>query len=222
MPRSPRNRILPLAVAAGGSPRSEAIGPGPETESRAQPSANEIDWSVLMARAQSGDSEAYRRLLQDIAPYLRSLAAKRHRDARDIEDAVQDVLLTVHAIRHTYDPSRAFGPWLRAIANRRIIDRLRRQTRTRSRETVLDPGHETFPAPQANLHEAAGDGRALREAVERLPRGQRQAIKLVKFEEMSLKEAASVTGMSVAALKAATHRALKGLRKMLGKRSGET
>jgi len=219
--RGPRKRILPLVAAADGSSRSGAVDAGQGTESPAQSPTRERDWSVLMARAQSGDSEAYRRLLQDIAPYLRSLAARRHRDARDIEDAVQDVLLTVHAIRHAYDPSRAFGPWLVAIANRRIIDRLRRQTRFRSRETVLDRGHETFPAPQANLHEAAWDGRALREAVERLPPGQRQAIKLVKLEEMSLKEAASVTGMSVTALKAATHRALKGLRKILGKRSGE-
>ncbi len=37
-----------------------------------------------------------------------------------ITDAVQDVLLTVHMVRHAYDPSRPFGPWLLAIANRRI------------------------------------------------------------------------------------------------------
>jgi RNA polymerase sigma-70 factor (ECF subfamily) len=172
-----------------------------------------------MARAQAGDSEAYRRLLQDITPYLRSRACKRLRDSRDVEDAVQDILLTVHAIRHTYDAGRPFGPWLGAIANRRIIDRLRRQARSKLRETLLDAGHETFPAPSANFYQAAWDGRALREAVERLPPGQRQAIKLVKLEEMSLKQAASVSGMSVATLKVATHRALKSLRKMLRTRS---
>jgi RNA polymerase sigma-70 factor (ECF subfamily) len=79
-----------------------------------------------MARAQSGDRQAYRRLLDEITPYLRSLAVKSHRDPRDIEDTVQDVLLSVHSIRHTYDPARPFGPWLVAIAHRRIVDRLRR------------------------------------------------------------------------------------------------
>jgi len=34
------------------------------------------------------------------------------------------------------------------------------------------------------------------------------------MQEMSLKEAASVSGMSVAALKVATHRAMKNLRRM--------
>ncbi len=184
--------------------------------------ARELDWSILMARAQAGDSEAYRCLLEDMTPYLRTIAAKRHRDASDIEDALQDILLTVHAIRHTYDPSRPFGPWLAAIAKRRIIDRLRRQARAKSRESALATEHVTFPAPPANLNETASDGRALREAVERLPPGQRQAIKLVKLKEMSLKEAALASGMSVASLKVATHRAMKSLRTVLGKRNGET
>src|SRR6516225_2753564 len=168
-------------------------------------SARELDWSVLMARAQDGDRAAYRRLLEEITPFLRSLAARRHRDLSDAEDAVQDVLLTMHAIRHTYDPARPFGPWLVAIANRRIIDRLRRQGRTRSRETALNAECETFPAPGANIQEEAADRRALREAVERLPRGQREAIRLLKLEEKSLKEAAAASGMSVASLKVATH-----------------
>ena len=78
--------------------------------------AREVDWSILMAHGQAGDQEAYRRLLEEITPYVRSLAVKSHRDPTDIEDSVQDVLLTVHAVRHTYDPTRPFGPWLVAIA----------------------------------------------------------------------------------------------------------
>jgi len=180
-------------------------------------SAREPDWSILMARAQDGDRAAYRRLLEEITPFLRSLAARRHRDLSDAEDAVQDVLLTLHAIRHTYDPARPFGPWLVAIANHRLIDRLRRQGRLRSRETALMPEHETFSADQANLYEKALDRRELRDAVEKLPAGQRQAVRLLKLEERSLKEAAAISGMSVGSLKVATHRALKSLRKILAK-----
>ena len=180
-------------------------------------SVRELDWSILMARAQDGDRGAYRRLLDEITPFLRSLAARRHRDLSDVEDAVQDVLLTLHAIRDTYDPARPFGPWLVAIANHRLIDRLRRQGRLRSRETALMPEHETFSAGQPNLCEKSLDRRELREAVEKLPAGQRQAVRLLKLEERSLKEAAAISGMSVGSLKVATHRALKSLRKILAK-----
>src|SRR5690242_9918903 len=72
----------------------------------------ELDWSKLMARSQDGDRNAYRTLLQDLTPYLRSLAARCFTQPSDVEDAVQDVLLTVHAVRHAYDPGRPFGPWL--------------------------------------------------------------------------------------------------------------
>ena len=199
-----------------------SVSPPPaESDSAAPAALREVDWSILMARAQSGDREAYRRLLDETTPYLRSLAMKSHRDPRDIEDTVQDVLLTVHAIRHTYDPARPFGPWLVAIAHRRIVDRLRRQGRTRQHETPLAPEHETLVATEANYSEESVDARTVRDAVERLPLAQREAIKLMKLQEMSLRQAATVSEMSIAALKVATHRGLKSLRKLLAGPSGE-
>ena len=101
--------------------------------------------------------------------------------------------------------------------NHRLIDRLRRQGRLRSRETALTPEHETFLTDQANLYEKALDRRDLQAAVEKLSVGQRQAIRLLKLEERSLKEASAKSGMTVASLKVATHRALTSLRKILAR-----
>jgi len=178
-------------------------------------SDRKVDWSILMERAQAGDAEAYRRVLAEIAPYIRSLAAKWCREPDEVEEIVQDTLLTIHAVRQTYDPARPFGPWLAAITKRRIADRLRRSGLRRQRETPLTREHETFPGTQANNPVGAPARRALGLAINRLPIGQRQAIELLKLREMSLKEAAATTGMSIAALKVATHRGLKALRKLL-------
>ncbi len=218
MSSSSHDRGPDLTLVAGAA-LSSASDSRPGSE---RPVARELDWSIYMARAQAGDRDAYRRLLEDVAPYLRSIAARHFRNSGDIEDAVQEVLLTVHAVRHTYDPARPFGPWLVAIANRRVVDGLRRQGRSRAREVALDAEHETFAAPEANYHEAASEARALREAVESLPPGQRDAIRMLKLQEMSLKEAAAVSGMTVAALKVATHRAVKSLRKVLGRQDRRT
>ncbi len=177
------------------------------------------DWSRLMARAQDGDREAYRALLEGITPYIRSLAARCFKLPSDVEDAVQDVLLTVHLVRHAYDPGRPFGPWLVTIANRRIIDRLRRDTRRRAREVALSVDHETFADPATNLPGDGPDEAALVQAIERLPPDQRQTIGMLKLTEMSLKEAAAASGRSIPALKVATHRAIKSLRRMLRQQS---
>ena len=178
-----------------------------------------LDWSKLMEKAQGGDRQAYRTLLQDMTPYLRSLAARCFKQPSEVEDAVQDVLMTVHMVRHAYDPARPFGPWLVAIANRRFIDRLRRETRMKAREIALSSEHETFPEPPTNLAMENSEEMALREAIKNLPLEQRQAVTLLKLNEMSLKEAAAASGRSIAALKVATHRAIKNLRAILKKQS---
>jgi RNA polymerase sigma-70 factor (ECF subfamily) len=170
-----------------------------------------------MARAQDGDRCAYRRLLEEITPYLRSLAAKHRALSGETEDTVQDILLTLHAVRHTYDPRRPFGPWLLAIAKRRIVDRMRRRGRIAAAETALGPEHETIVATGPNLYALLSGRRGLHDAIDRLPPGQRQAVLLLKVGDLSLKEAALRSGMSVAALKVASHRGLKALRAMLVK-----
>jgi len=171
-------------------------------------------WSALMARAQDGDREAYGQLLAAITPPLRARCRRALREPAEAEDAVQDVLLTLHRIRHTYDPARPFRPWLAAIAQARIVDRQRSAIRRFRRESVLDEFHETFAA-QDTKHDESTDHDRLHVAIAALPAGERQALRLLKLEELSLKEASSRTGLSIVALKVASHRALKRLRRMM-------
>lgn len=46
------------------------------------------DWSLWMEAAQQGDRAAYQRLLRDIVPYLRRIAARYARTADHQEDIV--------------------------------------------------------------------------------------------------------------------------------------
>lgn len=193
--------------------RLKLVSSGPADAEGERARYHDLDWTILMARAQDGDATSYLRLLQQITPYLRSLAVRYHRDPRDVEDTVQDILLTVHSIRETYDPSRPFGPWLVGIANRRAFDRLRRQGRQRKHEYPLSREHDSV-ATGENIEEAANKIH-LEGAISDLPPAQQQAIKMLKLKEMSLKDAATESGMSISSLKVATHRALKSLRKML-------
>ena len=183
----------------------------------AKDGAPEQDWAALMARSQAGDAEAYRRLLAGVSPYLRALGRRAGLPPEEIEDGVQDALLTLHAVRHTYDPARPFAPWLTAIARHRLIDRRRRRGRRAARETALAPAHETLPAEETNVHERESEVRRLRGAIAALPAGQRRAVELLRLRELSLKEAAAASGQSPTALKVALHRAIRRLRGLLEK-----
>ena len=172
----------------------------------------------LMRAAQGGDRDAYRALLTAITPRIRRRVRARRAflGQADIEDLVQDVLLSVHAVLATYDPSRPFMPWLMAIVHNRLVDATRRYAR-RAHEVRVDDLHVTFADVATNTSdEGAGDLEALAQAIRTLPSGQRQAIELLKLREMSLKEASAATGTSVSALKVATHRAMAALRRALG------
>lgn len=175
----------------------------------------------LMRSAQQGDGAAYLELLRAITPRVRN-AVRRQRGfagAAEVEDLVQDVLLSMHAVRFTYDPARPFGPWLMAILHNRLVDGARRYARIARREVTVEDFDVTFAELEANQEGVdAAEAAALHEAIRALPEQQRQAIELLKLKELSLKEAAQVSGTSIGALKVATHRAMATLRHTLAKR----
>jgi RNA polymerase sigma-70 factor (ECF subfamily) len=173
-------------------------------------------WEAWMVAAQAGDARSYDLLLRDCLPLLRAIARRRISDFHEAEDAVQDTLLTIHRMMATYDPSRPIRPWIAAIAERRCIDRLRRRGRGAGREAPLDDHADTLAAPAGETGEDRIAGRQLRDAVADLPESQRTALRLAKLEDLTLAEAAERSGLSVGALKVATHRALKTLRRRLG------
>lgn len=72
--------------------------------------------AAWMAAAQAGDRAAYERVLADSVALIRAIA-RRHAIAHDhLDDVVQETLLSVHRVRHTYDPRRSYAAWLGARA----------------------------------------------------------------------------------------------------------
>ncbi|GAB0116423.1 sigma-70 family RNA polymerase sigma factor [Acidisoma sp. 7E03] len=181
----------------------------------------------LMAAAQGGDAASYQRLLKECLPLVAAVARRQGMPPDQVDDVVQEVLIAIHRARATYDPTRPFLPWLRAIAERRAIDALRRRGRQAGRE-IFDPlayenhpdGEETADAGLDREERVA----ALRAEIESLPAGQRQAAERLGLSGQTLEEAAAETGRSKTALKVNLHRAVKALRARMGvpPRDGET
>ena len=181
---------------------------------RAEPDARDVRLSALMASAQTGDRAAYSNLLRECVPVIRTSASRRA-PADRIDDVVQDVLLTLHNARHTYDPSRSFVAWLSIIADRRAIDLMRRVVREGSREVHAPIHYEQHADPDARPDapvEHAETARQVRQAVKSLPQRQREAVEHLMLSERSLKETSSITGQSEGSIKVSLHRALRALR----------
>ena len=210
--------VVPFRTPAMASPQEPAW-----DRASARDAASELDsaerWCQLMARAQDGDQDAYRTLLHEVTPYLRAIARRFLGAGDDVEDAVQEILLVVHSIRHTYERDRPFKPWLSTIASRRLIDvlrgrsrRLRHEVEATDEDTVFDQAsiEQTDRQPD-QLAARAAAVRDVRRAVDALPPRQREAIALLRLQELTLDEAACASRQSSGALKVACHRALKSL-----------
>ena len=195
-----------------------STGYAPATRSAATAGRNEQhdrQLSSLMRKAQDGDQAAYASLLREVLPILKRVVQARlgFLPVMDREDLVQEILMSVHAARATYDPTRPFKPWLMTITHNRMVDQARRNSRRNANEMSVDE----YPADVADAAAGAaadryGDPEQLRRAIKVLPKGQRSALELLKLREMSLKEASQATGMSIGALKVSVHRAIKTLR----------
>jgi RNA polymerase sigma-70 factor (ECF subfamily) len=178
-------------------------------------------WAEWMLRAQDGDRSSYHALLQAVTPYVRTITRRYLGRCEDAEDALQDVLMIVHGIRHTYERGRPFKPWLSTIASRRCIDLLRRRSHRLQHETDAEIDTEAHPHIEHGPEETFArhhTANTLRDAVAELPERQREAIQLLRFKELSLNEAAEQSTQSVGSLKVACHRAMKSLQRALGKK----
>lgn len=159
----------------------------------------------LMRRAQAGDAQAWRELLSELAERLDGFFARRLGPAHvgDLEDLVQETLLAIHRRRATYDPGQPFTAWAYAIARYKLIDHWRRR---RIRNHVpLEFVEETLWAEPDEGAEARLD---LERLLVALPERQRQLVRDVKLEGLSMAEAGARAGMSEGAAKVAVHRAM--------------
>jgi RNA polymerase sigma factor (sigma-70 family) len=190
------------------------------TVSSETPSASEQadrQRAAWMAAAQAGDQRAYTRVLADSVSLIRAVARRQGVAMDTLDDVVQETLITVHRVRHTFDPTRSYDAWLSAIAARRAIDMLRSHGRREHREIHDEFAFDTHAdrddaSAGAERHQEA---QRLRKAIDTLPPGQREAVEQLGLKEHSLAEAAERTGRKTGALKVNLHRALKTLRDRL-------
>jgi RNA polymerase sigma factor (sigma-70 family) len=172
--------------------------------------SRENDWAVWMRAAMTGDAGAYRQLLVSLAPHVRAVARSRCRSLGapedEVEDLVQEVLLTIHLKRGTWDQSRPVGPWVAAITRNRLIDVLRRRG---GRITVpIEDFADSLPAENPTPELSTRDVDSL---LGQLKPQQREIVQFISLNGSSIRETASRLQMTEGAVRVALHRALKAL-----------
>lgn len=171
------------------------------------------DLEALMRASQNGDKQAYAALLRETARLLRPYLSRRLSFESEVEDVLQEILISIHKARHTYDGQRPYKPWAYAIARFRLQDYLRSHYSDQLRQAVDIEDlenilHEDVTKPDFDYESISGE-------VRKLPEKQAAILQLMHQEGYTAKEVAAKLGMTESAVKVAAHRAYKVLRERL-------
>jgi RNA polymerase sigma-70 factor (ECF subfamily) len=168
---------------------------------------------ALMKLSLSGDKRAYAVLLQETARLLRPFLARRLNSGSEVDDLLQEILISIHKARHTYDGERPYKPWAYAIAKFRLQDHLRAHYADHLHHAVeLSEVENDLQEP---VTKSVISYESISGEIEKLPPKQAAILQMMHQEGYTAKEVAEKIGMKESAVKVAAHRAYKILRKIL-------
>jgi RNA polymerase sigma-70 factor (ECF subfamily) len=160
-----------------------------------------VAMNILLKRAQLVVERCLRR---KCGPALEGMS--------DVDDVIQETLLSIARSMPRYDPRRSFESWSRGIAFKRLMDALRRHYR-RPANTSLDgltePTSSDAPAETVSRNDLI---LVVKFEITKLPRRQREACDLVLIQDMSFREAAGRAGCSPGAVRQRVNRGCAALR----------
>jgi len=173
-----------------------------------------------MHRYACGDDGALDEVYRLGAPRVRAFLARLCADLALADDLTQDAFLRIYRARGTFVAGASALPWMLAIARNAFRDHVRRE---RVRRNYQASSAEGQSRGQSILPDNSSDRAVIarqmlgvaQQALMKLPVRQREAFVLLRFEGLSLDEAAQVLGATQAAAKILVHRACVVIREAL-------
>lgn len=172
----------------------------------------------------AGDEACLKQLISRHQKRVFSYIMMVVRDRHLAEDVFQDTFIKVIQTlkRGSYNDEGKFLPWVLRIAHNLVIDHFRRQKRM----PTVDAGEEfdifdVLVLRQGNVEDKLVKGQLrtdLRAMIEKLPQEQREVLVMRHYMDMSFKEIADFTNVSINTALGRMRYALINLRKMLDKK----
>lgn len=173
-------------------PEPETFGPGPGTFTSVQEGRD----CVLLARLVAGDDDALTEVYDRYAPLVFGVAKRVVANRSVAEEVVQEVFTALWRSPERFDPQRgSLRAYLGVQAHRRAVDAVRSETRRRAREEICELMQPPAGGCVPDKMDAVTVAEVVRQAIARLPDGQRQAVELAYWSGRPQREVADVLGV---------------------------
>lgn len=179
-------------------------------------STDRLAWiDEIRAVRDNRDQQAFRALFTHFAPRVKAFLMRSGTNPDQAEEIAQEVMATLWRKADMFDPSKAsVATWVFTIARNRRIDLIRKARRPEPED--LPWGPETEPQPDEVLA-LQQDSERLGEALENLPKKQRDLVVRAYYGDLSHREIAEQTGLPLGTIKSRIRLALEKLRHEMGK-----
>jgi RNA polymerase sigma-70 factor (ECF subfamily) len=180
---------------------------------------DEAALNAAMDRYACGDARAFGALHEALQPRLLGYLTRMCGQSATAADLAQETFLRMHRARATFAAGGAVLPWVYAIARNAYLDHARAARLRETERLPSDPGPELVDRGGGDAESAAIAAQAAH-VVERvlaeIPTSQRDAFILIRYEGLSVQDAAAVLGATPTAVKLRAFRAYEALRAALG------
>ena len=173
------------------------------------------DEAGLLARAASGETEAFRRIFETHHEAMFRFAYRLTGVVDAAEDLTQECFLRLVQCPTFDDELGSLRQYLYGIVRNLVRQRLQANGRQVAWDENVEDEPKSAVAASPDPMASAELSAVVQSAISALPTLQREAIVLCEFEELSLAEAAVIVGADVGTVKSRLHRAREGLRRSL-------
>lgn len=180
--------------------------------------------SHLLALYQKGNKEALAHLIERHKDRVYTTIYLFVRDELLAEDLFQDTFIKVIEMlrQNRYNDEGKFLPWVLRIAHNLCVDHYRRTKRfvvikTSDGQDVFDMLKFSGPSPEQDLFKKQTYD-AIRELIDCLPEEQREVVVLRHYADLSFKEIAEMTDVSINTALGRMRYALANLRRMISEK----
>ena len=174
---------------------------------------------VLVMKAQLGDQDAFRQLVEQYQGLVYTLAKRMLNDPQDAEDVSQEVFLSAWKALPTFRMDAKLSTWLYRLTVNAATDQLRRRKKTESTMTLDDEEHpvdlpDPTPGPQEQAERSERADR-VRTALAQLTENHRRILVLREVNGLNYDEIAEVLELTPGTVKSRLARARRELREKL-------
>jgi RNA polymerase sigma-70 factor (ECF subfamily) len=172
----------------------------------------------LIKGLQNGDRDVTDRFIENYQNKIYRLAMGVLHNEQDAADLTQEVFIEIFRSVKKFRKESGVSTWVYRIAMNKSINHLRdhkkhRQSFSIDDEKIIDLyGQEDSASSRMHRKEVR---KALRAGIKKLPEKQRKVFLLSRYQELTYKQIAEVTGYSLSSIESLLHRAKLNMQKFL-------